>query len=448
MVFSSLEFIFLFFPIFLLIYYLVPFRWKNLVLFVGSAIFYAWGSIDYPEYLLFFLLAIIMNYTLGIAIKAFPKLKKGLLLFAVIYNIFPLTLFKITINNIVLPVGISFFTFQNLSYVFDVYYEKEKPERSIINYGAYISMFPQLIAGPIVTYNEVKQQLNRRKISVKGIKTGLKYFLFGLSFKVLIANRIGGLWSDIAGIGYESITTPLAWMGIIAYSLQLFYDFWGYSLMAIGMGKMLGFRFPKNFDAPYRSVSMSEFYRRWHMTLGNWFKDYVYIPLGGNRVGRLKNVFNLFVVWILTSLWHGIEWNFVVWGMSIFCLVMLEKFGLGRWLEKHRTIGHVYVLLFVPFMWLTFVMTDFEAYKIYLMKLIPFLGNAGQVIWATDYLKYLGIYWPFFIAGFFFLTETSEKIAQKYHKHIGMKIFLAVTFGLSVYCMYKGMNDPFLYFRF
>ena len=448
MVFSSLEFIFIFLPIFLLIYYLVPFQWKNFVLMIGSAIFYAWGSLEYPEYWLFFIFAIIMNYLLGLAIYAYPQYKKALVIFAVIYNIVPLALFKITINNIVLPVGISFFTFQNLSYVFDVYYEKEKPERSFVNYAAYISMFPQLIAGPIVTYNEVRNQLVKRKLSVRRIQLGLKYFLFGLGFKVLIANRIGGLWTDISGIGYESITTQLAWMGIIAYSLQLFYDFWGYSLMAIGMGLMLGFRFPKNFDAPYRSVSMSEFYRRWHMTLGNWFKDYVYIPLGGNRVSLARNILNLFIVWLLTSLWHGVEWNFLVWGLSIFCLVMLEKFGLGKWLEKHRFVGHIYVLAFVPFMWLTFNMTDFESYKIYLMKLLPFFGNGGEAIWATDYVKYLGIYWPFFLAGFFFLTRFSEKVAKRFGKHIGMRIFLFIVFALSVYCMYKGMNDPFLYFRF
>ena len=448
MLFSSLEFIFIFLPIFLLIYYLVPFNWKNTVILIGSILFYVCGTIDYPEYSIFFIISILMNYTLGLAIKSFAPIKKGLIIFAVIYNILPLMLFKITIENIVLPMGISFFTFQNLSYVFDVYYGKEKPERSLVKYGAHISMFAHLISGPIVTYGEVRQQMNQRRISLKRIQAGVKYFLFGLGFKVLIANRIGGLWSDISAIGYESITTPLAWMGIIAYSLQLFYDFWGYSLMAIGVGKMLGFQFPKNFDAPYRSVSMSEFYRRWHMTLGNWFKNYVYIPLGGNRVSRIRNVFNLFVVWLLTSLWHGLDWNFLLWGLSIFVLIMLEKTGLGIWLEKHRIVGHIYVLAFVPFMWLSFVMTDFSAYKIYLIKLLPFFGNSGEVIWATDYMKYLGIYWPFFLAGFFFLTETSEKLAKKYHKHIGMKIFLLVVFGLSVYCMYKGMNDPFLYFSF
>lgn len=448
MVFSSLEFIFIFLPIFLLIYYIVPFSKKNLILFLGSMVFYAWGSLDYPEYMAYFLITMIMNFVLGQAMETFPSGKKVLMVFAVLYNILPLALFKITIDNIVLPVGISFYTFQNMSYVFDVYYGKVEPERSFVNYGAYISMFPQLIAGPIVTYNEVKEQLVERTISWKLTEAGLKYFLLGLGAKVLIANRIGGLWTAIAGIGYESITTPLAWMGIIAYCLQLYYDFWGYSLMAIGMGRMLGFYFPTNFDAPYRSVSMSEFYRRWHMTLGNWFKNYVYIPLGGNRGGKLHTVLNLSVVWVLTSLWHGMEWNFLLWGLGIFCFVMIEKLGLSKWLEKHRFIGHVYVLAIVPLMWLTFVMTDFSSYQIYLGKMFPFFGAVGETPFATDYIMYLQDYWPFFLAAFLFLTETSEKMLKRFHKNIVMKLFLVVIFALSVYCMYMGMNDPFLYFRF
>lgn len=448
MVFSSLEFIFLFLPIFLLVYYRAPFSKKNLILFLGSIVFYGWGALETPEYLIFFQLTILMNFVLGQTMESFPKIKKGLMLFALVYNVFPLALFKITINNIILPVGISFFTFQNLSYVFDVYYGKTRAERSLVNYGAYISMFPQLIAGPIITYNEIQAQLRKRSITWKHTKTGVAYFLFGLGAKVLIANRIGTLWHDITKIGYESITTQLAWMGIIAYCLQLYFDFWGYSLMAIGMGRMLGFYFPKNFDAPYRATSMSQFYRRWHMTLGNWFKDYVYIPLGGNRGSKFHMVRNLFVVWLLTALWHGIEWNFLLWGMGISCLVVIEKFGIGKWMEKHKFIGHLYVLAIVPIMWLTFLMTDFSSYKIYLAKLFPFFGEAGEVLFATDYLKYLEIYWPFFLAGFFFLTETSEKLMKKYYKSVGMKVFLAAIFGLSVYCMYMGMNDPFLYFRF
>lgn len=448
MVFSSLEFIFLFLPIFLFTYYRAPFSKKNLILFLGSIVFYGWGALENPEYLIFFLLTILMNFVLGQAMETFPKMKKGLLIFALIYNIFPLALFKITINNIILPVGISFFTFQNLSYVFDVYYGKARAERSLVNYGAYISMFPQLIAGPIITYNEIRAQLRKRSITWKHTKVGIVYFVLGLGAKVLIANRIGGLWHDITKIGYESITTQLAWMGIIAYCLQLYFDFWGYSLMALGMGRMLGFRFPKNFDAPYRSTTMSQFYRRWHMTLGSWFREYVYIPLGGNRVSPIRMIGNLFIVWLLTSLWHGVEWNFIVWGMGIFCLVVIEKFGIGKWLETHKVIGHLYVLAIVPMMWLVFLMTDFSSYQIYLAKLFPFFGETGEVLFATDYLKYLEIYWPFFLTGFFFLTETSEKLIQKYYKSIGMKIFLAIIFGLSVYCMYMGMNDPFLYFRF
>lgn len=448
MVFSSLEFIFKFLPIFLLIYYIVPFSKKNLVIFVGSLVFYGWGALDYPEYLIYFLLTILMNFVLGRAIEQFESGRKGLVTFAVFYNILPLFLFKVTINNIVLPVGISFFTFQNLSYVFDVYYKKVKAESSLVNYGAYISMFPQLIAGPIITYNEINKQLAERTISWEKAKRGIKYFLLGLGAKVLIANRIGTLWNDITKIGFESITTPLAWMGIIGYCLQLYYDFWGYSLMAMGMGSMLGFEYPVNFQAPYRSTSMSQFYRRWHVTLGNWFKEYIYIPLGGNRVSKPRMVLNLFIVWIFTALWHGVEWNFLLWGMGIFCLILIEKFGIGKWLEKYKFVGHVYVLAISPLMWLTFLMTDFGDYKTYLLKMFPCFGNAGDVLFATDYLKYLEIYWPFFLAGFFFLTETSEKLLQRYHKTILMKLFLLFIFGLSVYCMYMGMNDPFLYFRF
>lgn len=448
MVFSSLEFIFIFLPIFLLIYYIVPFERKNLILFLGSIVFYGYGALENPEYLLYFILTILMNFMIGQAMESYPSKKKGLMIFAVIYNIAPLALFKITIDNIILPVGISFFTFQNLSYVFDVYYEKTEPEKSLISYGAYISMFPQLIAGPIITYNEINAQLKEREISLRKIKRGIMYFLFGLGAKVLIANRIGGLWIEIARIGVESISTQLAWMGIIGYCLQLYFDFWGYSLMAMGMGYMLGFEFPMNFDAPYRSISMSQFYRRWHMTLGNWFKEYVYIPLGGNRVSAFRTVVNLFIVWLLTSLWHGVEWNFLLWGGGIFCLIMLEKLGLGKWLENHRLIGHIYVLAVTPLMWLTFVMTDFTSYQIYLSKMFPFFGAMGEAIFPTDYVKYLGIYWPFFLAGFFFLTKTSEELMKKLHKSFVMILFLAMVFGLSVYCMYMGMNDPFLYFRF
>lgn len=448
MVFSSMEFIFIFLPVFLLIYYIAPINWKNLVILIGSVIFYMWGSRENPEYILLFIMAIIMNYLLGKFIENNPQWKKAALFVALAYNLLPLILFKVAIDQIVLPIGISFFTFQNLSYVLDVYRGKVQAEKSFVKYGAYISMFPQLIAGPIITYNEVREQLVTRKITVTRIRNGATIFLLGLGAKVLIANRIGTLWSDIQAIGVESITTQLAWMGIISYCIQLYFDFYGYSLMAIGLGRMMGFYFPRNFDSPYLSVSMSEFFRRWHMTLGNWFKEYVYFPLGGSRCSKGRMIFNLFVVWVLTSLWHGIQWNFLLWGMGIFVLIVIEKLWIGEWLNKHRFVGHLYVLSVTPIMWLTFVMTDWQQYKLYLGKMFPLFAGNENVIFATDYMKYLSTYGLFFVAGCMFITAFPKKLFRKYRKHIAMKGLLTAVFILSIYCMYRGLNDPFLYFRF
>ena len=448
MVFSSMEFIFIFLPVFLLIYYIAPINWKNLVILIGSVIFYMWGSRENPEYILLFIMAIIMNYLLGKFIENNPQWKKAALFVALAYNLLPLILFKVAIDQIVLPIGISFFTFQNLSYVLDVYRGKVQAEKSFVKYGAYVSMFPQLIAGPIITYNEVREQLVTRKITVTRIRNGATIFLLGLGAKVLIANRIGTLWSDIQAIGVESITTQLAWMGIISYCIQLYFDFYGYSLMAIGLGRMMGFYFPRNFDSPYLSVSMSEFFRRWHMTLGNWFKEYVYFPLGGSRCSKGRMIFNLFVVWVLTSLWHGIQWNFLLWGMGIFVLIVIEKLWIGEWLNKHRFVGHLYVLSVTPIMWLTFVMTDWQQYKLYLGKMFPLFAGNENVIFATDYMKYLSTYGLFFVAGCMFITAFPKKLFRKHRKHIAMKGLLTAVFILSIYCMYRGLNDPFLYFRF
>lgn len=448
MVFSSMEFIFIFLPVFLLIYYIAPINWKNLVILIGSVIFYMWGSRENPEYILLFIMAIIMNYLLGKFIENNPQWKKAALFVALAYNLLPLILFKVAIDQIVLPIGISFFTFQNLSYVLDVYRGKVQAEKSFVKYGAYISMFPQLIAGPIITYNEVREQLVTRKITVTRIRNGATIFLLGLGAKVLIANRIGTLWSDIQAIGVESITTQLAWMGIISYCIQLYFDFYGYSLMAIGLGRMMGFYFPRNFDSPYLSVSMSEFFRRWHMTLGNWFKEYVYFPLGGSRCSKGRMIFNLFVVWVLTSLWHGIQWNYLLWGMGIFVLIVIEKLWIGEWLNKHRFVGHLYVLSVTPIMWLTFVMTDWQQYKLYLGKMFPLFAGNENVIFATDYMKYLSTYGLFFVAGCMFITAFPKKLFRKHRKHIAMKGLLTAVFILSIYCMYRGLNDPFLYFRF
>ncbi len=338
MVFSSLEFVFRFLPVFLVIYYIVPGRWKNLWLFMGSLGFYFYGVRDTPFYFVLLVLSILVNYQIGILIGRcrIRRFRKRWLVYGVIYNLFWLILFKYAgflIQNLnlllnmlkipvkwpviapVLPVGISFYTFQAISYLADVYRKTVPCERSLVGFGMYITMFPQLIAGPIVTYSSVRRQIGRRRITFQAIEDGLREFTIGLGCKVLLANRIGGLWSDVRTIGYDSISTPLAWLGLAAFSLQIYFDFCGYSLMAKGLGSMMGFQFPDNFHHPYMSLSMTEFWRRWHMTLGSWFREYVYIPLGGNRRGPLLAFRNLLAVWFLTGFWHGASWNFIIWGL-------------------------------------------------------------------------------------------------------------------------------------
>ena len=464
MVFSSLEFIFIFMPLFMAIYAFTPFKYKNAVIFAGSIIFYSMGVLGQPIYILLFVVTILVNFIVGQFIETYRKSGELWLFFGVLFNFAWLLFFKYTnflfsninglfgtdiaMRNIVLPIGISFYTFQNVSYIVDVYRKKAVAERNLINYGAYISMFPQLIAGPIVTYQTVAKQLRERTHTPRKIENGLKTFTIGLGYKVLIANRLGALWSDIDAIGYGGISTKLAWLGVIAYSFQLYFDFNGYSLMARGLGEIMGFDIPKNFDYPYLSLTMTEFWRRWHMTLGSWFRDYVYIPLGGNRKGQKMMIRNTVIVWLLTGLWHGASWNFVIWGGVLCGLILLEKFYIGKYLNTFKWAGHIYMFLIIPLTWTLFAITDFHDLGVYFLKLFH-LGKTGtKVIFAGDFTKYLGIYWKFFIAGILFSTRLPEKIYSKIKNTPFCALLLLVVFWLSVYCMYKGMNDPFMYFRF
>ncbi len=464
MVFSSLEFIFLFLPVFLLCYGLVPVKYKNAVVFLGSIFFYSMGVLKQPIYIILFLLTIIFNFIIGEFIMAFRRASKIWMIIGVAFNFWWLIFFKYTgfafeninnifnanlpLKNIILPIGISFYTFQNVSYILDVYNKKADAEKSLINYGAYISMFPQLIAGPIVTYSTVAEQIQSRTHTIEKVENGLKIFTIGLGLKVILANQIGGLWGDISMIGYESISTPLAWLGIIAYSFQIYFDFWGYSLMAIGLGEILGFQLPKNFDHPYTSVSMTEFWRRWHMTLGQWFKDYIYFPLGGSRTTIMKTVRNSFIVWAFTGLWHGASWNFIIWGLVLFAILMLEKFaGVKKFMEKYRFAGHIYMILLIPLTWLLFAITDFSQLGEYFKRLINISSENG-VVFEKDYIKYWGIYGKYFIAGILFSTKLPEFIYKKIKDSFLCIIILLAVFWFSVYCMYQGMDDPFLYFRF
>ncbi len=469
MVFSSLEFIFLFLPIFLLSYGFAPKKMKNAVIFGGSVFFYSMGFKDmgFKSMLLYsslFLLTVLFNFIIGEFIQNFRRSAKIWLILGLIFNFMWLVFFKytgfflenvnslfgaeLTVKNIILPIGISFYTFQNVSYIIDVYRKKATAEKSVINYGAYISMFPQLIAGPIVTYGTVAEQLKKRSHTIKHVENGLMTFTIGMGYKVLIANQIGGLWSDLSMIGYESISTSLAWMGIIAYSFQLYFDFMGYSFMAIGLGEIMGFTIPKNFDYPYLSVSMTEFWRRWHITLGSWFREYVYIPLGGNRKGTGKLIRNMLVVWAFTGLWHGASWNFVLWGLVLFGLLILERFVIGDFLNKFRFAGHLYMILVIPLTWLLFAITDFKELGLYFGKLFGIAPETGAIINDADYLKYWGIYGKYFIAALLFSTRIPELVYKKIKGSPFCSLLLLAVFWACVYCMYKGMDDPFLYFRF
>ena len=267
----------------------------------------------------------------------------------------------------------------------------------------------------------------------------------GLGAKVLIANRVGGLWSQAAAIGYESISTPLAWLAIVAFSLQIYFDFYGYSLMAIGLGKMMGFSFPANFDCPYLSSSMTEFWRRWHMTLGRWFREYVYIPLGGNKKHHLRN---LWIVWILTGIWHGAGWNFILWGIFNCILIMMEKIGTGKFLKKHLNLGRLYVWLMIPLSWSLFAITDMSSWIIFIKRLFPFLGRVEGIIFQGDYIKYLKEYGWIMVVSLLFCTRLPGNIYKKKGRGLVITVFLVFVFWACIYSMYIGLDDPFLYYQF
>lgn len=471
MVFSSIAFIMYFMPVFFLVYYILPASYKNAWLFLASLGFYYYGVRGNPGYLLLMIMSVVVNFVAGKLIEAqkTKRARKAWLLVGIVYDLGWLILFKYlgflieNLNalfgamhvkvqletwNLILPIGISFYTFQIISYLVDVYRRETKAEKSLISLGTYLCMFPQLIAGPIVNYHLIQEQLHKRKHSMVKVESGLKVFALGLAYKVLLANRVGYLWTEVTAIGYESISTPLAWMSIVAYSLQLYFDFYGYSLMAIGLGRMMGFDFPQNFNNPYMAVSMTDFWRRWHMTLGGWFREYVYIPLGGNRGGFAKTVRNMFVVWLLTGLWHGASWNFVLWGLLLFVLLFVEKAGLGKVLERHKALGHIYMILWIPLSWLVFVITDLSQLGIYLQKLFPFFGSTGTVLFQGDYLKYGKTYGIYLVLGILFATGVQEKLLKKNKNRLWVILLLLALFWASVYCMYLGMDDPFLYFRF
>ena len=450
MVFSSFEFLFRFLPAFLIIYFITPKKFRNAVLFLGSIAFYTYGE---AQYVLLLLASVTVNYVIARSMYKAPEDGRGrrqavLLILALCYDFGMLFFFKYSGLTTKLPLGISFYTFQIAAYVIDVYRGIVPAEKSYVNLGTYLTMFPQLIAGPIVNYTEVSSCLKRRTVTARDFESGIRILVIGLGSKVIIADRVGMLWNNVQTIGFNSISTPLAWLGAVAYSMELYFDFAGYSMMAIGLGKMLGFQIPVNFRFPYISKSVTEFWRRWHITLGRWFRDYVYIPLGGSRKGRLRTMFNLFAVWILTALWHGAGYNFLIWGGMLLGALFLEKLFLLPFLQKSKVIGHVYLLLFVPVTWMAFTITDVHQLGIYLARMFPFVNAHTGMVNSTDYIKYLKDYDSLLAMGVLFATPVPAVIYGRIKRGMLGTLAIAVIFALSMYYLAVSANNPFLYFNF
>lgn len=468
MVFSSMIFLCVFLPIVLIVYFVLPKQSRNLWLLLASLFFYAWGE---PRYILIMLFSTVFDYCNGRAIEyatakgKHDTLGRAVLVLSVVGNLGILCFFKYTdfaletINRLAgtqfgllqlaLPIGISFYTFQTMSYTIDVYRGETPAQHNIISFGMYVCLFPQLIAGPIVRYKEVQKEVDGRKTTISGAVHGLQRFLTGLAKKVLLANQIGALWDYIKGLGNADMSTALAWLGAIAFTFQIYFDFSGYSDMAIGLGEMFGFHFPENFDHPYESKSITEFWRRWHITLSTWFREYLYIPLGGNRKGAARQIINLFIVWFLTGLWHGAGWNFILWGLYYFVLLVLEKLVLRRVLARlPAIIQHLYTLFFVVVGWVIFACDDMSLLGSYLKAMFGIGVPAGNALALYEW----DIQAPFLTILLIVSTTIPARIAKQLTREDQrsplLMVYTVVLLVLSLAFLVSGSYNPFLYFRF
>ncbi len=465
MLFSSITFLYYFLPLIIIFYFLVPFRFKNFVLLLFSLIFYSWGE---PKYIILMILSIFCGYIEGLLIQKSveKKYSRWVLACSCCIHLGLLGYFKyfdFLIENInalgghlsplriALPIGISFYTFQIISYLIDVYRRDCNAQHNLISFGAYVSMFPQLIAGPIVRYKDIESQLLFRTHSISKASLGIRRFVIGLSKKVLLANSFGKLCSIFLETQDPSVL--YYWLYAVSFALQIYFDFSGYSDMAIGLGKLFGFEFPENFNYPYMSKSVTEFWRRWHMTLGNWFRDYVYIPMGGNRVPKKRWFFNIAVVWFLTGLWHGAAWNFILWGLLFAVILVLEKQWIGKLLEKHSIISHFYVIGVLIISFVIFNATDLQNLRDTLLVL--FTGN-GLPFVSHEFLYYFKSYGVLLFVGILGATPLCKEIYSNLEsKEKGNHTFtileplvlLILACIVTAYLINDSYN-PFLYFRF
>ena len=463
MLFSSIPFLYYFLPLVIITYIIVPFKLKNAVLLFFSLVFYGWGE---PRYLIFMIISILSGYILGLLIEKYhdTKLSKLFLICSLAISLGMLGYFKYTdffisnINSIfhssipllriALPIGISFYTFQILSYTIDVYRKDVPAQRNLISLATYISLFPQLIAGPIVRYSDVELQLNDRIHSKEKFALGMRRFVMGLSKKILIANQLGELCDIFLVSNDKSIL--FYWLYAISFMLHIYFDFSGYSDMAIGLGKMFGFDFIENFNYPYISKSVTEFWRRWHMSLGSWFRDYVYIPLGGNRVSKSRHIFNIFVVWFLTGFWHGASWNFIVWGLFFFVILIIEKQWLLPYLNKSKVWNHIYVLLLVA---ISFVIFNAKDLADAMLTVGGMFGLQNVPIISQEFIYYVQSYGLILVMAIIGATPYPKQLFNKFSeskKFMDIIEPLSVAFLILLVTAYlvDGSFNPFLYFRF
>ena len=461
MSFSDLTFLFYFLPLFFAVYYIVPLRFKNAVLALGSAAFYFLGAGVRDCVLLG--ASVVLHYALARGMEGRTlRARRALLVFGLCVDLFGLVYFKyaafllenlgkltgtaFSLVELALPLGISFYLFQSVGYLIDV--SRGRPaEKNFVDFSAFVLAFPQLTMGPILRYDEWRGALKSRTIAREDVFLGFERFLIGLCFKVLLADQLAPLWASLERIGYGYLSTPLAWLGAVSYSLQLYLDFSGYSLMALGLGQMLGLPVPRNFDLPYLSRSVSEFYRRWHITLGTWFRDYVYIPLGGSRNGKARTVLSLTVVWVFTGLWHGASWNFVLWGVVLLCCILLEKFCIGGFLKKHALLSHLYLLFVIPQTWVIFRITKFSDIGAYFSRLFPFFGTHSAVS-AQDALKLLSSYWWLLLLAVLFCLPQPRRFYEKHRGSLALDLPLFLLFWVCVYFIATSSGNAFLYSRF
>jgi len=448
------------------VYFMVQRRFRNLVLLVASLFFYYWGE---QEYVAIMFISTIIDYTHGVLVERFKE--KGNITAAkwtvgssIFFNLALLIFFKYwdflagslqaigipaPILGIHLPIGISFYTFQTMSYTVDVYRGDARAQRSILNFGTFVTLFPQLIAGPIIKYKDLGDQIDERTTSVDKFAAGVQIFMVGLGKKLLLANNVGMLWDSYKAMAPGELTVAGAWLGIIAFSLQLYFDFSGYSDMATGLGRMFGFEFLENFNYPYISKSITEFWRRWHISLGTWFRDYLYIPLGGNRCSKPRWIFNLLMVWAATGIWHGASWNYLIWGLYFFVLLVLEKFLLGKWLKKApAVVAHVYTLFLVLVSWAIFALEDFGQMSAYLRVMFGLGGVPGV---NSTFIYYLTSYLPILAVAVLAATPAGKRLYQKLPATAQKVVCLVLVIAGLMVCtgyLVASTYNPFLYFRF